>query len=208
MRGISKTTQEELARIYHWIEENKHKYKHGVNNSRYFAHVVRMTEDPDRFYTNDLKVGTVEYNHYVQKISNYRANGYMRYEAPLPGEKKQWSVVESKLPAGTINYTGVRTTIPLEPPTPKPPVVLPPAQPVDKEKLRREGVEYIEEELKELWVNGAQLEHKYGVASFKRVSLYTLYKAALALQCDKAAIEKEHKPDETVDEVEGEGKPF
>ena len=204
-KSISNATKQELLRIHEWIEHNKHKYPYGIENSTMFAECVEIPGNGGRFSV--LERDTPDYHHYTAKIARYRRKGYMRFEAPSAGERKVWSVNENYLPAGSVTYTGVRNSPigDLPKPAPKPPVVLPPVQPVDKEKLRQEGVEYLEDQLKELWVNGAQLEHKYGVASFKRVSLYTLYKTAQALATDQASIAKA----ETVAEEESsEDAPF
>lgn len=163
--------------IYQWIQENKHKFKNGVTASTMFSGAVTDYVDPEkRKFTDCITQEDPRYNRYVQLIGRMRATGVLRYKQETPSGKRVWSVNESILPPGTIDYTGVRTTIP------EPPKVIPPKATTESlQKFHDEGKAFIEEELKQIKVSRVTIERKGVQIDFDDVTLYQLYKLGTAL---------------------------
>lgn len=187
--------------IYHWIEENKHKCKNGVTNSMMFADAVTDHLDPQhRRFSSMMTQDDPRYNRYLQMIARMRGNGILKLEKERPNGPRVYSVNEKILPPGTVNYTGVRTTIPMA--EPKPPQVILPANPTESlKKFHDEGRAFIEEELKNIALDRAVIRRKGVELHLDEPTLYQLYKLGLTLNEVTEPIEDEQDGTEQQDET-------
>lgn len=200
-RGVSKAqvkeyTVQSAVNIYHWIEENKHKYPNGITNSLMFSQEVIDYFDghhPSMRFPSDLKKeGSDRYLTYVRYIARLKNQGYLRYRQEQIGKPRTWSVNEAMLPLGTITYTGVKTPIPMNPePEPEPNVAL---RALDKATGQHEGKSFIEEELKNITLEQATIRRKGMAIALNQPTLYQLYKLGLTLN-EISEPEEEHEPE-------------
>lgn len=211
-RQKSPQVQENLDNIAQYIELSQHKYPNGITSSSMFSGVVK---DPEGiYYPSDIKCNDPRYTQYVSTINRYAKFGYMKHKQLEPNKPKVWVVLSDaerhEQRQRKKDLTGVKNSPIANFKAPATtPVVMPPTTP-DLEAIKHEAKEEIYQELKSIWVNGAQLKLPFAMSSFKNVSLYSLYQAGKALSGDmfrlakiKAEQEKaEESPATPVEEAE------
>lgn len=162
--------------IRKWLMENKHKFKHGVSRSIPFSGVVFDRVEGSYFPAN-VGMEDPRYNRYSQYVYRLKNRGYLKYEPETVGGQSVWSVVESKIPADKLDYTGVRTHIPMAE-EPKHAIQ---GNTTSLQKFQNEGKAFIEEELKNITVQFAVVHRKGMDFKLKNPTLYQLYKLGLTL---------------------------
>lgn len=206
LESLKKRDEMNAVNIYHWIEQNKMNYPHGINSSTLFAHVVQKVDMSGECFSLRLDLGAddPEYAAYVRYIGRLRRAGYIKFQQTTVNGKREWVVNEDKLPPGTVTYTGIRTNIPNPPAVvepvkeePKAPVIIEPeAQPAPERA-------FIEEELKNITVAHVNICRNEASFVADNISLYALYKIGLALnETTEPYVEENLPPVEVYDTSE------
>lgn len=184
------TVEREIVPLYYFMEQERHKYKRGFTSPKMFAKAVLMPSSTD--YFPSTPEGWDQFSLPLSnKLARWKRQGFLYYRQEVPNGPKVWSVNEAILPPGTVNYTGVRHTIPLRP---EDTLRASPTQLEPKEKPKAEMKterDFLEAELKLIKVQkcvlgqgrsrGSSL-NTHAEIELKDITLWDIYQVGLALQ--------------------------
>lgn len=179
-------TRENLIRIKKFIEENQHKYRHGITKSTQFSGAMTLP-GTNEFYPPQIKQTSPLYTRYCTRIHSYVKRGYLLRKRLTPNGPRQWVVNEQVLSG---DKTGVCHPIPFASTTPdatpKPIEEEGPKESPNqesKEKIEQRVEEFIMSELKSIKVRHALLvNNSKATIRLTNVTLYDIYKLGLSLE--------------------------
>lgn len=173
--GTEQEKKNIATQIQEYITSNNHRLRR--TKAVELAPAIFKRNSNEHYNIND-EMDLQRYHNYMQRLKSW---GVLRYQQEEPGGPRRWSVNPAYL-----DKTGVVTHIPMVKPEPKPPTVV---QTLDEEKVRQQGVAFIEEEMKKVEIALAVVHYAGANLEMTEVNLYQLYKIALSIHnvCEKAS---------------------